>query len=343
MNKELPLVTIVSGYYNREHLVDESIKSLINQTYKNLEILIFDDCSTDNTYKNLKKYESDLRVKIIRNKRNKGFTKSLKDTIEVSNGEYIAIHGSGDFSFPERIEKQIALFLKDDTLSAVGCEDEKIFRNGTVGKTNRWPAGDFYQNMLKKGKRPVNGSHVMLRKSFYKKAGGYREFFQFAQDSDLFSRLSLISNYDIVPEVLYQQQRHIEGSVSGDPIKRMKQIYFMTFAVECAKMRKEVGYDYVDVLGDESFIAIQKNKELTQKLSTHAIKLYLDNRRIEFDKVVLILKTQKKTLRSIFVILVYRRILPYSLSNFIFRFLKDLNSNSLIKTIKARLFNVNKV
>ncbi|GAB5409666.1 MAG: hypothetical protein BalsKO_20310 [Balneolaceae bacterium] len=343
MNNNDPLVTIISGYYNREDFIEDSVKSLINQTYKNLEILIFDDCSTDNTYLRLKEFEKDPRVHIIRNKKNKGFTKSLIDTIELSKGDFIAIHGSGDFSYPERIEKQLNLFQKDANLSAVGCEDRKVFRDGTIGKTNRWPAGDFYKNMLKGGKRPINGSHVMLRKSIYKKVGGYREFFEYAQDSDLFSRLSLVSKYDIVPEILYQQQRHVEGSVSGDPIKRLKQIYYMNFAVECAKMRKEKGYDYIDILGKESFIAIKKNKEITNKLSTHAIKLYLDGKVLEFEKVVQILKTQKTTFRSGFVIMVYSKMIPFYLSNFIFSFLKNLNSNSFIRELKAKLFNVNKI
>ena len=62
MNKLNPLVSIITGYYNREHLVDESLQSLIDQTYSNIEIIIFDDCSTDNTYKKLCRFKIDKRV-----------------------------------------------------------------------------------------------------------------------------------------------------------------------------------------------------------------------------------------------------------------------------------------
>lgn len=343
MNKLNPLVSIITGYYNREHLVDESLQSLIDQTYSNIEIIIFDDCSTDNTYKKLCRFKIDKRVKVIHHENNVGFTKGLINAIKESNGEFIAIHGSGDISKPDRIKRQINLILSNDKLSVVGCEDEKVLSDGRVFETSRWPAKNFYKSMINKGKRPVNGAHALIRKSYYDEVGGYREFFKYAQDSDLFSRLSLISEYDIVPEVLYSQKRQIKGSVSGDPIKRLKQIHYMVFATECAKMRKNIGYDYIDILGQEAFIALTKNKEITKKLSVHALKIYLDNKEDEFIQISEILKNQKKIIRSVFITLIRKGVISKEIGKKIYLITRKLNATVIIKTIKLNIFNVNKV
>ncbi|WP_163379873.1 glycosyltransferase family 2 protein [Cyclobacterium sp. SYSU L10401] len=341
--KNQPLVSVITGYYNRENLVDESIQSLLDQTYPNLEIIIFDDCSTDNTLKELQKFESDPRIQIIAHKQNQGFTRALIHAIQQSKGEFIAIHGSGDYSYPERVGKQVAALLENEKYSIVGCEDEKVFKDGTISVTARWPPRNFYNSMIRKGKRPLNGSHIMVKRNYYEMVGGYREFFTYAQDSDLLCRLSLVSDYTLVPQVLYRQWRHVEGSVSGDPIKRIKQIFYMELGVECMKMRKKLGYDHIDMLGKESFLAFKGNKNLTDKLSTHAIKLYNDNRKKEFFYLVRIIDNLPQTAQSTYLKLLSKKIISAKLNNSIYGRAKSVNRNSFVKWLKLKFFNVNKV
>jgi glycosyltransferase involved in cell wall biosynthesis len=304
-------------------MVVESINSLISQSYSNLEILLVDDCSTDNTYSELKRFETDGRVRVVRNPCNKGFTKSLLDTINSSKGKVIAIHGSGDISHPERIEKQLKLLLSSENIGVVGCEDQNIFKDGTVARTNRWPVKPFYESMTERtSRKPYNGAHLMFKKSFHDLVGGYRDFFEFAQDCDFMCRLSLVCEYDVVPEVLYYYKRHVANSVSGDPIKRMKQIFFMTFAIQCIKFRKRYGFDYVDSLDGQAFVAFHRNSEASNKLAIHALRLYLEGDIEGFNSVMHVVYTQKITAKSLFLILIHRGIVPLKFSSLIYKYLR---------------------
>ena len=118
-NEENPLVSVVSAYYNRQDKVIDSINSLLNQTYKNLEIIVIDDGSTDDTYKVLSSLE-DPRLKII-SQPNQGFVRAIRYAISVSNSEFIAIHGAGDISLPKRIEMQVNLLMGNPDIGVVGC------------------------------------------------------------------------------------------------------------------------------------------------------------------------------------------------------------------------------
>lgn len=341
--KNVKLVSIISGYYNRERLVDESLQSLINQTYENIEIIIFDDCSTDNTYNELKKYEHYSNVQIIKHDSNIGFVNGLIRAINLSRGEYIAIHGSGDYSYPDRVKKQVAKLEENDNVSIVGCEDILLRGDGEKITTKRWPPKNFYNSIVSNAMPPLNGSHIMFKRCYYNKVGGYRSFFKYAQDLDLLCRLSLISDYDIVPEVLYNQKRHLKESVSGDPIKRIKQIYYMNFAIQCIKLRKLISKDFIDLYGDEAFIALNINKTGVDKLSVHGIKLYNAGQIEDAQKVYIALKNEPFTFKKAYFNMLYRGLIPVSLSSRLYKMLHSFNKNSKIKLIKDLAFNKNKV
>lgn len=311
-----PLVSIITGYYNREDMVDESIESLLSQTYTNIEIIAFDDCSTDNTYLRLKRFEIDERFRLIRHDSNKGFVRGVIDAIRISSGEFIAIHGSGDYSFPTRIEKQVSTLLSNTDISLVGCENELYSRGQHIGKTNWFPAGNFYED-IRKSNIKISHGDVMYRRKLYDEVGGYRTFFRYAQDRDLWCRMSLKSNYYIIPEVLYRRQRHIEGSVSGTPVTRIKQVFYSQMAVSCLEMRKKLGYDYVDIFGDEAFALLNGSKMISNTLARYFFQLVKFGKYDDVHLVSDVLKTQKVTLMSFIVSLISLGVIPLSLIKYL--------------------------
>ena len=107
MNKitQDPLISVLLSVYNDEKNIEESIKSILSQTYKNIELLVIDDCSTDNTYKVINEVK-DSRIRIFRNKDNQGLTKSLNTLIKESKGHILARQDSDDISLPNRLEIQ---------------------------------------------------------------------------------------------------------------------------------------------------------------------------------------------------------------------------------------------
>lgn len=112
------LVSILIPVYNREDIICETLDCAINQTYKNIEIIVSDNCSTDNTWFVLEEYaKKDDRIKIFRNEINVGPVLNWKKCIDNSNGEYVKILWSDDLISIDFIEKTILLF--DDETSFV--------------------------------------------------------------------------------------------------------------------------------------------------------------------------------------------------------------------------------
>ncbi|WP_308687319.1 glycosyltransferase family 2 protein [uncultured Treponema sp.] len=102
-----PLVSVIIPTYNRGRLILDSVNSVLNQTYKNIELIVVDDCSTDDTISVLEQI-SDKRLKIIRHSENKGQNAARNTGIKASTGEYIAHHDSDDIWHLNKLEIQMS-------------------------------------------------------------------------------------------------------------------------------------------------------------------------------------------------------------------------------------------
>ena len=123
MNKT-PMVSVIMSVYNDEENVANSIKSILNQTYSNYEFIIMDDGSLDGTWEILKTYQANSnKIKLLKNKKNIGLTKSLNKLLAESQGDYIARQDSDDFSLRGRMESQIS-FIEEFNLH--GCSTRSM-------------------------------------------------------------------------------------------------------------------------------------------------------------------------------------------------------------------------
>ena len=103
-----PKISVLMSVYNDEKTLERSIESILKQTFKNFELLINDDSSTDDSFKIIKNFSNiDNRIKFFQNENNTGLTKSLNKLIRQSSGEFIARQDSDDTSHIERFQKQI--------------------------------------------------------------------------------------------------------------------------------------------------------------------------------------------------------------------------------------------
>ena len=124
-------VSIIIPVYNAEKFIGKTIESVLNQTYKNWEILIFNDKSKDNSLKIIKKYsEKDKRIKVVDSKENVGVVAARNKLTEIATGEFIAFLDADDYWKQNKLEKQIKFMLKNNAL--ISCteytrvtEDEK--------------------------------------------------------------------------------------------------------------------------------------------------------------------------------------------------------------------------
>lgn len=108
------LVSIIMPSYNTAKFISETIDSVLTQTYTNWELIIVDDCSTDNTDEVVKSFLSDDRIKYIKNEKNSGAAFSRNRALCEAKGKWIAFLDSDDLWLPEKLEKQIAFMEKND-------------------------------------------------------------------------------------------------------------------------------------------------------------------------------------------------------------------------------------
>ena len=113
MQNEGPLISVIMSVFNAESYLEDSIKSILNQSYIKFEFIIIDDGSSDNSKNIILKFmKIDDRIKLIKQK-NMGLTKSLNKGIKISKGDYIARHDADDISRPERLEIQIKAMINN--------------------------------------------------------------------------------------------------------------------------------------------------------------------------------------------------------------------------------------
>ena len=199
MNKNL--ISVLLPVFNAEKDINVAIQSILNQSYKDLELLIIDDGSTDNSYQicmNIS--EQDNRVKVFRNHNNLGLTKSLNLLINESNGKYLARQDADDWSEETRFEKQLK-FMNDENIDVVYA---RSVRNDTQ---NIFPRLSYYLplNFVLRYKNPLIHGTMLAKKNIIEKVGGYDEKFIYSQDYKLaFDLINLGFKLRIMKNVLYK-------------------------------------------------------------------------------------------------------------------------------------------
>ena len=118
------LVSIIMPSWNTERFIAETIQSVVDQTYTNWELLIVDDCSTDNTDEVVASFKDD-RIKYFHNEKNSGAALTRNRAMREARGEWIAFLDSDDLWMPKKLEKQIA-FMKENGYTLSFTEYEKI-------------------------------------------------------------------------------------------------------------------------------------------------------------------------------------------------------------------------
>ena len=121
MKSNTPKISVVMSCYNRAEYSKLAIESILNQTYKDFEFIIIDDCSTDNTADVIQEYaDKDERIVFIKNKQNMDYNYNLRKGFEIAKGEYIARMDDDDISMPERFEKQVEYLDKHPEITVLG-------------------------------------------------------------------------------------------------------------------------------------------------------------------------------------------------------------------------------
>ena len=216
-----PLVTVLIPCCNVERYIESSLMNVINQTYKNLEILVIDDGSTDNTRSILVQLaKKDKRINLIYNQENNGLIKSLNNGIEIAKGEYIARTDADDLVEKNWIEELIYILEKSPEILAIGAHANIINNKNKV--LNQITPPEYHQDIIEMMpfSCPIIHPVSIIRSSVFKKNKlRYDENYIYAEDYKLWLEISKIGKLHNLQKILINYRIH-ENQVSS---KRQKE------------------------------------------------------------------------------------------------------------------------
>jgi glycosyltransferase involved in cell wall biosynthesis len=232
LEKHDPLISIIIPTYNRARLLGRSIQSILNQTFQNFEIIVVDDCSSDNTEKVVKGFH-DERVRYIRHEERKGANFARNTGIRVARGEYVAFQDSDDEWLPEKLEKQMRAFKNDPP--DLGVVYTSFWLIGKGRKTYcpssdvKQKEGNIHDILLETNF--ISTQTAVVKKACFEKVGMFDEILPCLQEWELWIRISKYYRFKHIDEPLvnaYLQPDSISRNMNALIIaqKRILEKYF---------------------------------------------------------------------------------------------------------------------
>ncbi|PVY41844.1 glycosyltransferase [Pontibacter virosus] len=214
----LPLVSVICLCYNHERFISEALNSVLAQTYPHLEIIIMDDCSTDNSVSIIQEYVRKYpQLTFMSTSTNQGNTRAFNLAWRASRGAYIIDFATDDVLLPERIAQQVAAFEKlDDSYGVVYSDAEYINDNGRhvryhcqrnkAGEVISFaPSGDIFHHLL--GRYFICPPTMMMKRQVFEDLQGYDETLAY-EDFDFWVRSSRRYKYFFLDAVTTKRRLH---------------------------------------------------------------------------------------------------------------------------------------
>lgn len=253
--------SVIASVYNGEAAIAATFESILKQSLRDFELVIVDDGSTDNTLPVLQSYERlDSRVRII-SQQNTGLTVALNRGCRAARGEFIFRQDVGDVSLPRRLEIQLAIFDNDPRVVAVDVGCRRLGPEGEfLGETVSSLAPEAVTRELRERGRGLLHPASAFRRAAFERVGGYRPEFRYAQDTDLWYRLSEVGLLATVPEVLFAMRVETTG-ISGQQME--KQVALAEIARRCHQRRLR-GEPETDLLQQAREISAERGGKMTR-------------------------------------------------------------------------------
>lgn len=200
---ETPLVSVVIATYNMAKYLPMAIQSVLEQTYNNIEVIVVDDGSTDNTEEVIKTLSEDTRVRYIVQE-NRGQASAKNRGIQESSGEFIAFLDADDMWKPEKLELQIPVFFRSKSIGVVYAkliyiDDKGVELLNTPDEYmlfRGWVSGPlFIRNFVRFGA-------AVVRRECFVRLGGFKEHIRMGIDYDLWLRFSTQYEFEYVDKAL---------------------------------------------------------------------------------------------------------------------------------------------
>ena len=198
--------------YNAASTIQESVSSIIAQTFTNWELVLVDNCSTDNSLTFVKNLNDD-RIKIIALDKNHGRTPALAIALENAHAEFVAILDADDISSQDRLQQQSDFLKNNPNILAVGSWYRNIDQYGNLINEVQTPTTSIDVMRRMASDNPIVNSSAMFRAESARAVGGYNQNYLYAQDFALWLALASIGELAILPKFLTDIRR-VKSSLS---------------------------------------------------------------------------------------------------------------------------------
>ena len=276
----MPKVSVLMPIYKtQKDYLKEAIESILNQTYKDFEFLILDDCPDDSREDVVKSYK-DKRIVYHKNEKNLGISASRNKLLDMAKGEYIAVFDHDDISYPQRLEKQVAYLDTHPKVGILGCSIRKLSNKRII--TN--PTESHAIKVALMGYCAIAHTTAMIRKNVLTQNKiRYKEQYSPCEDYALWGDLIPYAEFHNLEDVLLGY-RDYAGNTSHKQNQKMNNKGAEITSYLRAKypeLNIEFGFkvthtDYIRLFG---FIPLLKTVKLNKKM-----KVYL------FDKILILSK-----------------------------------------------------
>lgn len=274
-----PLVTVLLPVHNAEAYVAEAVRSILGQTFSDFELLLINDGSTDNSLAVMQSIH-DKRIRLVNNEVNIRLIATLNKGIQLAQGKYIARMDADDVSLPERLRKQVEFMEAHPQVGVCGTWFAHL---GNTSRVVRYPVHDADIRIMMLYQTPFCHPSVIIRKEVLQKHQlQFSPDFIHGEDYELWARLSALTRFANIPEVLLHYRVH-PGSVSASHasvqhektntvIRMLFHKTGMTISNEEIRVFRDVAYSQFNA--DTSFIA-QAERILMQLIEANLHSQFL--------------------------------------------------------------------
>lgn len=283
--QETVVVTVLMTVYNGAKYLPLTLKSLLSQSYRDFELLIINDCSTDESMFIVESIK-DSRIRVHHNEKNIGQTQSLNVGLLMAKGKWIARMDADDFAFPLWLEKQVECCERYPDYAVISCQAVAMDENNQIFKKLRTPSN--HQDILVHSMfgSPINHVGSLFQKDTIQAMGGYPSEYKLAADYALWSKLllqghSMMTNPVIGVAIRYHTQSisRVEHHVLGK--KEISKVMLSNInalsAVQCsqpdAEMIWDMCFDSDTMNGDDFLWGCRKIKSVFQSFRVEKCRI----------------------------------------------------------------------
>lgn len=273
IEREKPKVSVVMPVYKGEEYIAEAIKSILNQTYDNFELIIINDCSPDRCGEIISKFK-DERIVVIKNEENIGLVSSLNKGIRIATGEYIARMDQDDISLPRRLETQVQYMESNPDIGICGANVK------TIGKIKGYVNKKFVHAEENKAillfHVPFTHPVVMMRKKIIEENNlFYDKNFEYCEDYELWARSSIVTKLSNIDKVLMLYRIHETN---------MSQVFHTAQSGKADLLRRNLIETNLGIKVNDEDLLVHR---ATKSPEPNSVIPFLTNKEIWFQKLIM--------------------------------------------------------